>query len=141
MTSYNEFFSAFMTVGLVIFYAAIVLTAAVYFAVRIFLQRKFKKTAAKFSPDVFNEIFGETDESPRIAEITASEDPFLFNISVFDNIQYGKISASDEEVYAAAERAGIAYLADDQSCEHLTKGERKLVAEARETLNAGRNSL
>src|SRR5262249_27988353 len=42
-----------------------------------------------------------------------SDDPFLFSASVRDNIAYARPEASDEEVLAAARRAGAADFIDD----------------------------
>jgi len=36
-----------------------------------------------------------------------SQEPNLFNISIMDNIKYGKMDATDEEVYEAAKKANI----------------------------------
>jgi len=34
------------------------------------------------------------------------QDPFLFNGTVMENIRFGRLDASDEEVYAAAQAVG-----------------------------------
>ena len=46
-----------------------------------------------------------SDLMDNIAIVT--QEPFLFNASVFDNIRYGRPDASEEEVYAAAKAANI----------------------------------
>lgn len=46
-----------------------------------------------------------TQESLRQAIAMIPQDPSLFHRSLMDNIRYGKIDASDEEVIAAAEKA------------------------------------
>jgi energy-coupling factor transporter ATP-binding protein EcfA2 len=134
MTSYNNFISGFLGAGLIIFYIGIVLTAAAFFTVRAVLLKKMKKELAQYSPESFTDKIGKEKENPQNAEIELFEEPFLFDESVFFNIKYGKISASDEEVTAVAELAGIAHIIDEQSCKNLTKGERQLVAAARAML-------
>jgi hypothetical protein len=133
MTGYSDFIEGFIFFGLVIFCAGCVLAPLVFFALRFILRKNF----SAIKTDCAALFFEETD-TPEPREITLSEQPYLFNISVFENIKYGKISASDEEVAAAAERAGISYLLGEKSCEHLTAAERRLVAAARALLAAPR---
>jgi hypothetical protein len=133
MTSFDDFITLFTTIGLIFLYAAIPAAVIVFILVRRVLRKRFsaltKGCAALY--------FCKTD-TPEPTEITLSEEPFLFDTGVFENIKYGKIAASDEEVAAAAERAGISYLLDEKSCEHLTAAERRLVAAARAILTEPR---
>ena len=46
-----------------------------------------------------------TQESLRNAMSMVPQDPILFHRSLMDNIRYGKLSASDDEVYEAAKKA------------------------------------
>ena len=73
-----------------------------------------------------------------------SQEQFLFNISLMDNIRLGKPSASDDEVIAAAERAqcgeflqklekGIRTMAGDGG-KQLSGGERQRISLARAIL-------
>jgi ABC-type multidrug transport system fused ATPase/permease subunit len=61
-----------------------------------------------------------------------SDDAFLFSASLRDNIAYAKPEASDDEVAAAAERAGLGGLIDD-----LPDGLDTLVGERGLTLSGG----
>jgi ABC-type molybdenum transport system ATPase subunit/photorepair protein PhrA len=119
----------FFLLGLVFLCAGIVFAILTFVLVRLYLRKKLLMVKEKCEPLFFDET------APReVREIVLKEDPFLFFASVFENIKYGKIAASDEEVAAAAERAGIAHILTEKSCEHLTKGERRLVAAARAVL-------
>ena len=48
-----------------------------------------------------------TQKSLRAAIALIPQDPSLFNRTIMENIRYGKLRASDEEVYAAAKKAYI----------------------------------
>ena len=61
-----------------------------------------------------------------------SDDAFLFSATLRDNIAYARPEASDEEVRAAAERAGLAELLDE-----LPEGLDTLVGERGLTLSGG----
>lgn len=54
-----------------------------------------------------NDIRGYTLESLRRSVGTVSQDVFLFDSTIYDNILYGKADATEEEVIAAAKRANI----------------------------------
>lgn len=54
-----------------------------------------------------NEIHDITMESLRRAIGIVQQDVYLFNASIKENILYGKLDATDEEVYEAAKRANI----------------------------------
>jgi ABC-type lipoprotein export system ATPase subunit len=129
MTLYENFLMNFFIFGIIIFCAGFVLGAAVFFVVRGILRKKISSEKAQCDLLYFDEL-----KSSEAREIALSEEPFLFEMSVFENIKYGNISASDEEVAAAAERAGIAHILTERSCQNLTKGERQLVAAARAIL-------
>jgi ABC-type multidrug transport system fused ATPase/permease subunit len=61
-----------------------------------------------------------------------SDDAFLFSASLAENIAYARADASDEEVLAAAERAGLGELLDE-----LPEGLDTLVGERGLTLSGG----
>jgi ABC-type multidrug transport system fused ATPase/permease subunit len=61
-----------------------------------------------------------------------SDDAFLFTASLGENIAYARADASDEEILAAAERAGLGELLDD-----LPEGLDTLVGERGLTLSGG----
>jgi ABC-type multidrug transport system fused ATPase/permease subunit len=61
-----------------------------------------------------------------------SDDAFLFSASLGENIAYARADASDEEILAAAERAGLGELLDD-----LPEGLDTLVGERGLTLSGG----
>ncbi len=61
-----------------------------------------------------------------------SDDAFLFSASLRENIAYARPEASDDEVIAAARRAGLAQLVDD-----LPDGYETLVGERGLTLSGG----
>jgi ABC-type multidrug transport system fused ATPase/permease subunit len=61
-----------------------------------------------------------------------SDDAFLFTASLAENIAYARADASDEEILAAAERAGLGELLDD-----LPDGLDTLVGERGLTLSGG----
>ncbi len=61
-----------------------------------------------------------------------SDDAFLFSASLRDNIAYARPEAGDDEVLAAAERAGLSELVDD-----LPDGLDTLVGERGLTLSGG----
>lgn len=73
-----------------------------------------------------------------------TQDPFLFSGTILENIRYGRLSASDEEVKAAAEAASAAEfilrLPDGYATEvgergkMLSQGQRQLIAIARAVL-------
>lgn len=73
-----------------------------------------------------------------------TQDPFLFSGTIMDNIRYGKLSASDEEVVAAAQAANahsfIERLPNGYQTEvgerggMLSQGQRQLIAIARAVL-------
>jgi len=75
---------------------------------------------------------------------TVTQDPFLFSGSVIDNIRYGRLDASDENVVAAAEAANahsfIENLSEGYQTEVgergslLSQGQRQLIAIARAVL-------
>ena len=48
-----------------------------------------------------------TQKSLRAAIALIPQDPSLFNRTIMENIRYGKLRATDEEVYAAAKKAYI----------------------------------
>ena len=60
------------------------------------------------------------------------QDAHLFTGTVADNIRYGKLNATDEEVHAAAKLANA-----DQFIKHLPKGYDTLVGELGDTLSGG----
>jgi ABC-type multidrug transport system fused ATPase/permease subunit len=61
-----------------------------------------------------------------------SDDAFLFSASLGENIAYARADASDEDILAAAERAGLGELLDD-----LPEGLDTLVGERGLTLSGG----
>lgn len=64
------------------------------------------------------------------------QDPFLFSGSVRDNIRYGRLSASDEEVVAAAQTVGA-----DQFIQRLERGYDTLLQERGGNLSMGQRQL
>jgi ATP-binding cassette, subfamily B, bacterial len=60
------------------------------------------------------------------------DEPFLFSVSIRDNIAYGRPDASDEEVQAAARSAGA-----DGFISHLSEGYDTVVGERGYTLSGG----
>ncbi|MDR0991518.1 MAG: ATP-binding cassette domain-containing protein [Ruminococcus sp.] len=135
MTGLSEFISGLFGFAAVLIYSGMFIIVAIFVIVRLILRNQVKIRLAEINKTA--EAIGNPDDSKnsRKSEITLTEDVFLFDTTVFENIKYGKISAADEEVAAAAERAGIAHLINE-NCEHLTKGERQLVAAARAVLFA-----
>ena len=85
-----------------------------------------------------------TQHSLRSQMGTVTQDPFLFSGSVMDNIRYGRLDASDEEVVDAAKVANadsfIQSLSDGYQTEVgergslLSQGQRQLIAIARAVL-------
>ena len=61
-----------------------------------------------------------------------SQDVYLFDGTLIDNIRYGRPNASDAEVYIAAERAGVALFVD-----HLSAGYETRVGEGGSRLSGG----
>ena len=64
------------------------------------------------------------------------QDPFLFSGTVADNIRYGNLEASDEEIRSAAEHAGAL-----EFIERLPRGFETPVAERGATLSTGQRQL
>jgi ATP-binding cassette subfamily B protein len=60
------------------------------------------------------------------------DEPFLFSLSIHDNIAYGRPSATREQVEAAATAAGA-----DQFIQHLPEGYETVVGERGYTLSGG----
>lgn len=85
-----------------------------------------------------------TQNSLRSQMGMVTQDPFLFSGSIMDNIRYGKLDASDEEVVAAAKAANahgfIERLPEGYQTEvgerggMLSQGQRQLIAIARAVL-------
>ena len=87
-----------------------------------------------------------TQESLRAAVAMIPQDPLLFHRSLMDNIRYGRLDASDEEVIAAAQRAhahefiiatelGYDALVGERGVK-LSGGQRQRIALARAILKA-----
>jgi len=64
------------------------------------------------------------------------QDTFLFSESVMENIRYGRLDATDEEVFAAAELANA-----DQFIRHLPQGYNTLLSERASNLSQGQRQL
>jgi ATP-binding cassette subfamily B protein/subfamily B ATP-binding cassette protein MsbA len=85
-----------------------------------------------------------TQHSLRSQMGMVTQDPFLFSGTIMDNIRYGRLAASDEEVVAAAQAANahgfIERLPDGYQTEvgerggMLSQGQRQLIAIARAVL-------
>lgn len=69
------------------------------------LSRFYDPTAGQVSIDGFD-IKTVTQASLRSQMGIVLQEPFLFGGTVFDNIQFGRLDASREEVYAAAKAVG-----------------------------------
>ena len=90
------------------------------------------------------DVQGVTQESLRAAIAMIPQDPMLFHRSLLDNIRYGRLDASDEEVIAAARAAhadeficaaegGYAALVGERGVK-LSGGQRQRIALARAIL-------
>lgn len=133
MNILSEFISGLFAFGSLIIYSGMFIPIIVFIAVRLVLRGDVKIRLERINQKV--DVIGEPSDAPNLknTDMPLEEEPFLFDTTVFLNIKYGKISAADEEVTAAAERAGIAYLLEENA-DNLTKGERQLVAAARAVL-------
>ncbi|MBC8334993.1 MAG: ABC transporter ATP-binding protein [Anaerolineales bacterium] len=67
---------------------------------------------------------------------TVTQDPFLFSGSVMDNIRYGRLDASDEDVVAAAEAANA-----DSFIQKMSEGYQTEVGERGSLLSQGQRQL
>jgi ATP-binding cassette subfamily B protein len=79
-----------------------------------------------------HDIRGLTQSSLRANVGVVLDEPFLFSVSVRDNIAYGKPSATFEEVVAAARAAGA-----HDFITHLERGYETVVGERGYTLSGG----
>ncbi|TKB58298.1 ABCB family ABC transporter ATP-binding protein/permease [Ferrimonas aestuarii] len=77
-------------------------------------------------------IDGITQKSLRGAIGVVPQDTVLFNTSIFDNIRYGRVDASDDEVWHAIRLAHL-----DQFIERLPEKEQTLVGERGLKLSGG----
>jgi len=68
----------------------------------------------------------------RIAIANVPQEPVMFHRSIADNIRYGKLDATDEEVLAAAKRAHA-----DEFVDHLPQGYETMVGERGVKLSGG----
>ena len=78
------------------------------------------------------DISGVTQQSLRKAISVVPQDTVLFNASVIDNIRYGNVDASDEQVWSAIK---VAYL--DDFISQLPDGEHTMVGERGLKLSGG----
>jgi ABC-type Na+ transport system ATPase subunit NatA len=129
MTFYDDFLMNFFIFGLVYFCLGLILATAAFIIIRLVLRKKLLSIKDECSVMFFDE-----EKTSEANEIKLAEEPFFFEMSVFENIKYGNIAAADEEVAAAAERAGTLHILAERTCQNLTKGERQLVAAARAIL-------
>lgn len=67
---------------------------------------------------------------------TVTQDPFLFSGSVMDNIRYGRLDASDEDIVAAAEAANA-----DSFIQKMSEGYQTEVGERGSLLSQGQRQL
>ena len=85
-----------------------------------------------------------TQESLRNNIAIVTQDTFLFNTTILENIRYGRLKATDEEIYAAAEQAyahefilsqpnGYQTVIGDKGC-NLSGGQQQRLAIARALL-------
>ncbi len=108
------------------------------------LLRYYDVGSGSVAVDGFD-VRGVTQASLRARIALVPQDPFLFSGSVADNIRYGRLDATDEEVAEAATVAGahtfISKLATGYSHPvgerggNLSQGQRQLVAFARAVLH------
>ena len=77
-----------------------------------------------------------TQHSLRSQMGLVTQDPFLFSGSVMENIRYGKLEASDADVYEAAEAANA-----HRFIEHLPQGYETKLGERGGTLSQGQRQL
>ena len=82
------------------------------------------------------DVASVTQQSLRRQIGIVPQDPFLFSGSIADNIRYGRIDASHEEVVAAARAAGVHNLIT-----HLEHGYDTPVGERGGNLSAGQRQL
>lgn len=91
-----------------------------------------------------HDIRSLTQHSLRRQIAIVSQDTFLFNTSILENIRYGRLDATDEEVYEAARQAyahdficeqslGYATAVGDKGC-NLSGGQQQRIAIARALL-------
>ncbi len=91
-----------------------------------------------------HDIRGVTQASLRQQIAIVSQDTFLFHTTILENIRYGRLDATDEEVYAAAEQAfahdfileqpnGYETVIGDKGC-NLSGGQQQRLAIARALL-------
>ncbi len=78
------------------------------------------------------EIAKMTQDSVRKQIALVPQDPILFHRSLMENIRYGRLEASDEEVYAAAKMAHC-----DEFIKNMPKGYDTLVGERGVKLSGG----
>ena len=83
-----------------------------------------------------HDIRGVTQASLRSQLGIVLQDPFLFKGTIADNIRYGKLDASDDEVAAAADAVGA-----HEFIERLTHGYRTDVGENGVNLSGGQRQL
>jgi ATP-binding cassette, subfamily B, bacterial len=95
------------------------------------LNRSYDATAGRILIDG-QDLSGLTLESVRAQVGLVTDEPFLFSVSVRDNIAYGRPDASHEQVAAAARAAGA-----DRFIEGLAAGYDTVVGERGYTLSGG----
>lgn len=73
-----------------------------------------------------------TQESLRAQIAMIPQEPVLFHRSIMENIRYGRLEATDEEVYDAARRAHC-----DEFIQHMEEGYQTIVGERGSKLSGG----
>jgi ATP-binding cassette, subfamily B, bacterial len=95
------------------------------------LNRSYDVTAGRILIDG-QDLRGLTLESLRAQVGLVTDEPFLFSVSIRDNIAFGRPGASDDEVAAAARAAGA-----DEFIARLPEGYDTVVGERGYTLSGG----
>ncbi len=99
------------------------------------LARFYDVNAGKITIDG-NDLRDVTQHSLRSQMGTVTQDPFLFSGSVMDNIRYGRLDASDEEVVEAAKAANA-----DDFIQKMNEGYQTEVGERGGLLSQGQRQL
>jgi ATP-binding cassette, subfamily B, multidrug efflux pump len=107
------------------------------------ISRMYDATSGRVLVDQ-QDVRGFTQKSLRSQMGIVTQEPFLFSGTIMDNIRYGRLDATDEEVFAAAKAANadqfISLLPDGYNSEVgergklLSQGQRQLLSIARAVL-------
>ena len=97
------------------------------------VSNKFKSTALL---QLFSNVFDIKKNALRRTITTVLQDTVLFSTTILENIRYGKLDATDEEVYAAAKIANV-----DKIIENLPDGYNTKISATDVSLSQGQIQL